>query len=279
MAFLTQPLHEFQNYLEGSAYSINTVDGYLQDLRQFQHFCQEQDVKQLREITADLIRQYLVWEADRGRGGATQARRLSSLGTFCSWAIEGRRMRGDNPVHLVEVPTLARRTIQTLTPAQVVRLLEAPDTQTVLGQRDRTILEVLYGCGLRVTELIDLELGDIDEQALVVENYNQHRRVPLPPLTKRWLEDYSQQVRPLLVQKSVPQVFLTLRGEPFSRQGLHKLVSRHARTADLKEANPRVLRNTFAVSWLTAGGDLGELQQIFGHVKLETTRFFTEVLA
>ncbi|MEO7995105.1 MAG: tyrosine-type recombinase/integrase, partial [bacterium] len=249
--------------------SPNTVDGYRRDLERFREFCLQSGLQTITAISRLTIQGYLGWENDQGRGARTRARRLSALRTFFEWCRE-RQFGDDNPAAQVETPKLERKLPQSLTVDHVLKLLAAPDVTTMLGYRDRTILELFYGSGLRVTELITLPLIALrsEEEVLLVQGKGRKTRVvPLHKPGWGWLLGYIKDVRPYLKGDTDPEtVFLTQRGEPFSRQGIHKLVKKYAEAAGLPNGvYPHLLRHSFATHLLAGGMDLRSLQAMLGH--------------
>jgi len=280
---LTAHVEQFVHDLEWvRRLSPHTVDGYRRDLERFMTFCHEQEITSLAPLTRLSIQQYLSWEDEQGRGARTRARRLSAMRTFFEWCRE-RGLHDDNPAAQVETPKLERRLPPTLTVEHVLTLLQSPDTTVPLGKRDRTILELFYGSGLRVSELIGLPITALhpDQGVLVVKGKGRKERVvPLHQQGWRWLMEYMRDVRPQLKGVNEPgTVFLTQRGEPFSRQGIHKLVKKYATNANLPSGvYPHLLRHSFATHLLANGMDLRSLQAMLGHAKLDTTEIYTHVV-
>lgn len=280
---LTAHVEQFVHDLEWvRRLSPHTVDGYRRDLERFLAFCREENILSLAPLTRLTIQQYLGWEDAHGRGARTRARRLSAMRTFFEWCRE-RGLHSDNPAAQVETPKLERRLPPTLTVEHVLALLNAPDTDTPLGRRDRTILELFYGSGLRVSELIGLPITALhpDQGVLLVKGKGRKERVvPLHQQGWRWLMDYMREVRPQLKGVTEPgTVFLTQRGEAFSRQGIHKLVKKYATAAQLPSGvYPHLLRHSFATHLLANGMDLRSLQAMLGHAKLDTTEIYTHVV-
>lgn len=262
--------------------SPHTVDGYRRDLERFLAFCKEQGVGAIAACTRLTIQRYLGWEDAAGRGARTRARRLSALRSFFEWCRE-RGLLEDNPAAQVETPKLERKLPQTLTEEQLRALLLAPDAGTPLGIRDRAILECFYGAGLRVSELIGLPLLALrPEQGTltVLGKGRKERVVPLHPQGWQWVQRYLREVRPHLAGMHDPgAVFLTQRGEGFSRQGIHKLVKKYAAQAGIPSGvYPHLLRHSFATHLLAGGMDLRALQAMLGHAKLDTTEIYTHVV-
>jgi integrase/recombinase XerC len=189
-----------------------------------------------------------------------------------------------NPAKLVATPRLEKRLPDFLETASVVELIEAPDTSTTLGKRDRAILELLYATGLRVSELVGLDLGDVDleERILrVVGKGRKERVVPFGQKARESLQDFLR-LRPELIKEGRPAgvdaVFLNARGGRLTTRSVEYLVDRHVgKLAQRLKVHPHTLRHTFATHMLNAGADLRAIQELLGHESLSTTQKYTHV--
>lgn len=210
----------------------------------------------------------------------TQARRLSSLRQFYRWRLREDPNAGD-PTASLQSPRLGRRLPRVLQEAEVERLLEAPDTDTPLGLRDRAMFELMYASGLRVSELVTLPLARLDLQrglVQVVGKGGKERLVPLGEWASDWLQRYLQQARPLWARHdSVDTVFCSQRGGAMTRQNAWLRIKLHARTAGIRQLSPHGLRHAFATHLLNHGADLRSVQSLLGHADLSTTQIYTHV--
>lgn len=258
--------------------SDNTLKAYRTDLSAFAGWQQRQGASLLQTRSGDLNR-YLAVQARTSVRSA--ARRLSSLRRFFRHQIREGRIRED-PTAGVNSPRLGRPLPKTLTEEEVEALLAAPDISTALGMRDRTMLEVLYATGLRVTELVGLRLDQVNlRQGVirVVGKGDKERLVPLGEEALYWLDRYLREARPDLY-KSLPDatLFPSRRGRPQTRQTFWHTVKRHAVKAGIKKPlSPHVLRHAFATHLLNHGADLRVVQMLLGHSDISTTQIYTHI--
>ncbi|MCF7221279.1 site-specific tyrosine recombinase XerD [Marilutibacter chinensis] len=225
---------------------------------------------------------YLAWRTREGYSPRSNARLLSALRAFYAWCLR-RGDRDDDPTALLESPKQPRSLPKAITESQVEALLAAPDVDSPLGLRDRAMLELMYACGLRVSELVELPATAVNlrQGALRVTGKGRKERlVPLGEEAQHWLERYLSRSRPQLAGKrSLPWLFVDTGGEAPTRQQFWRLVKRHAATAGIDPAriSPHGLRHSFATHLLNHGADLRSLQMLLGHSSLSTTQIYTLV--
>lgn len=264
-------------WLERGA-SANTQASYTYDLGRFSRWLREAGRTLEGADEADLQR----WLASAaGESARTQARRLSCLRQFYRWCHrEG--LRVEDPTARIRSPRLGQRLPRSLSETQVEQLLGAPDTTTPLGLRDRAMLELMYACGLRVSELVTLPLPRLNLARGLVQilgKGGRERLVPLGEWAGDWLARYLREARPLL-QGGLPvdAVFLSQQGEAMTRQNAWLRLKAHARQAGLGAAlSPHTLRHAFATHLLNHGADLRSVQSLLGHADLSTTQIYTHV--
>jgi integrase/recombinase XerD len=225
------------------------------------------------------IRNYL--SSMQGKTARTMARHLSSLRRLYSYLVREGIMKHDPSVR-VEAPNIGRQLPKSLTETEVEALLEAPNTGTSLGLRDRTMLEILYASGLRVSELISLQLKQVNLRQGVVRvlgKGSKERLVPLGEEAIEWLTRYQQSARiELLGQKISDALFPTKRGDAMSRQAFWYLIKRYAVIANInKTISPHMLRHAFATHLLNHGADLRVVQMLLGHSDISTTQIYTHI--
>lgn len=230
---------------------------------------------------ADLF-DYLAWRSAEGYAARSNARLLTALRAFFGWQVrEGHRP--DDPTALLEPPRLPRSLPKAITETQVEALLAAPDASTPAGLRDRAMLELMYACGLRVSELVGLPATGVNLRQGVLRvlgKGGKERLVPMGDEARHWLERYLAEARPRLAGRQVhATLFLTPRAGPLSRQQFWHLVKRHAAVAGIDPAriSPHGLRHSFATHLLNHGADLRSLQMLLGHSSLSTTQIYTLV--
>jgi len=225
---------------------------------------------------------YLAWRTGQGYSPRSNARLLSALRAFFGWRLR-RGERDDDPAALLQPPKLPRSLPKALAESQIEALLAAPDVDTPLGLRDRAMLELMYACGLRVSELANLPATAINLRQGVLRvmgKGSKERLVPLGEEAQHWVERYLAQARPQLAGKrALAPLFIGASGDAPSRQQLWQLVKRHAAVAGIDPAriSPHGLRHSFATHLLNHGADLRALQMLLGHSSLSTTQIYTLV--
>jgi len=265
----------------------NTLEAYRRDLRLFAEWLERQGRESIVAVTDADLSDYLAARYARrtsaGRLGraSTQARLHSSLKRFFQFAMRSGRVSAD-PTARLDAPKKPQRFPNTLSEADVEALLAQPDVGSVLGLRDRAMIEVLYASGLRVSELVGLKLSQVSLDMGVVRvmgKGSKERLVPLGEEALHWLPRYLKEARPELLNKgSSEYVFVTARGGPMTRQAFWHLIKRHAAAAIPGIAlSPHTLRHAFATHLLNHGADLRAVQMLLGHADIATTQIYTHV--
>ncbi len=260
--------------------SENTLSAYRSDLLGLSQWLKQQELDLLGAARADLLG-YLQRRVEEGAKPRSSARLLSSIRRFYRYLVR-ERMVSEDPSARIDAPKLGRSLPKSLTEEEVEALLAVPDTSVLLGMRDRTMLEVLYASGLRVSELVGLSLPQINlQQGLVkvIGKGNKERLVPLGEEALNWLERYVRNTRGMLlgaVQSDV--LFPSRRGSAMTRQAFWQLIKRYALQAGIsKPLSPHTLRHAFATHLLNHGADLRVVQLLLGHSSLSTTQIYTHV--
>ncbi|MGD8605904.1 MAG: site-specific tyrosine recombinase XerD [Myxococcales bacterium] len=261
------------------ALSKHTVDAYASDLVRFGTWLDEQQAE-LERVDEAHVAGYLVALSQAGSSARTQARALSSIRGFFRFLVQDKRHKRD-PTELLEGPRLLRKLPDVLTRDEVVRLLQAPVGSKPNRVRDRAMLHTMYAAGLRVSELVGLDLGDVnleDGFVIVLGKGNKRRLVPIGAHARAALSDYLSEVRPKWALAASRACFVTARGKPMTRQGFWKIVKKYARAVDItKPISPHKLRHSFATHLLVGGADLRSVQTMLGHADLATTQIYTHV--
>ncbi|TNF37059.1 MAG: site-specific tyrosine recombinase XerD [Gammaproteobacteria bacterium] len=262
--------------------SQNTLAAYRNDISGFALWLQQQGRDVYAASEAD-IQAYLAWRFHQGTRNRSAARLLSSLRRFYGYQLREHRIAID-PTALIEAPKPEKPLPKTLTEEQVEALLNAPDINESVGLRDRAMLELLYATGLRVSELVGLQLSQLSLDPGVVRimgKGNKERLVPLGEEALSWLQQYLHSARPDLLHKKAPSrsVFVTNRGEGMTRQAFWYLLKRHALSVsiDPDSLSPHTLRHAFATHLLNHGADLRVVQMLLGHTDISTTQIYTHV--
>ena len=260
--------------------SDHTLAAYRADLKGMALFLRKQSATLMSAQRADLLA-YLTQRVKGGARPRTTARLLSSLRRFYQYLLREGCLKSD-PSAQIDAPKLGRPLPKSLTESEVEALLQAPDVSQFLGLRDRAMLELLYACGLRVSELIELPVAQLNlRQGVlrVVGKGNKERLVPLGEEAADWLDRYQHQARPaLLAERMSEALFVTQRGSAMTRQAFWYLIKRYARQAGITTGlSPHGLRHSFATHLLNHGADLRVLQMLLGHSNLSTTQIYTHV--
>jgi integrase/recombinase XerD len=260
--------------------SKNTLSAYRTDLLALARWVSMQG----RSIMAADRGDVLGFIADRVEGGArprSSARQLSSFRRFFRWLVRERGGAND-PTAQISMPKIGRPLPKSLTEEEVESLLNAPDTDDPLGHRDRTMLEVLYATGLRVTELVSLQLGQVNLNQGVVRvigKGGRERLIPLGEESLEWLQEFIAGPREeILLEKQTDFVFPTRRGDRMTRQAFWHIIKRYTERAGITHPlSPHTLRHAFATHLLNHGADLRVVQMLLGHSDLSTTQIYTHV--
>nr|WP_186354059.1 MULTISPECIES: site-specific tyrosine recombinase XerD [Pseudomonas] len=260
--------------------SPHTRSAYRTDLLAFARWLEGRGLT-LESVGRDAVLDHLGWRLSEGYQARSTARFLSGLRSFYKYAVREGRLAED-PTLLVSMPQLGAPLPKSLSEADVEALLAAPDTEDTLGLRDRTMLEVLYATGLRVTELISLTLDEINlrEGSLrVFGKGSKERLIPLGEEAIAWLESYLKTARPLLLGGQPGDIlFPSQRGTPMTRQTFWHRIKLHAQVAGIRTSlSPHTLRHAFATHLLNHGADLRTVQMLLGHTSLSTTQIYTHV--
>ena len=260
--------------------SENTLNSYRYDLLQLASHLQNLGRTFEAARREDLLR-FLASQVQSGRSPRSLSRYLSGFRQFYQWLLREGRISED-PSALIESPKLGRGLPKALSEQQVEALLEAPDTATPLGLRDRTMLELMYATGLRVSELVGLEISNINLNQGVIRvtgKGDKERLVPLGEEAISWLQDYIAQSRPeLLKGADCRAVFVTARRAGMTRQAFWHSIRKYALQAGIEQSvSPHMLRHSFATHLLNHGADLRVVQLLLGHSDLSTTQIYTHI--
>jgi integrase/recombinase XerD len=259
--------------------SPRTLDAYARDLQRFAAWLAEREVG-LRDVQRATIRTYIGRRRDEGLSARSAARLLSALRGFFLYLVREEILDHD-PTADLRSPALWRTVPHVLSEEEVEALLAAPDTSRPIGLRDRAMLETLYATGLRVSELVGLEVSQVRLDPGFVRTFGKGRKeriVPLGSSAVSWLGRYLAEARPHLDRDRRPELFLNARGGRLSRQGFYKILRGHGLQADIRtQLSPHVLRHSFATHLLEHGADLRAVQMMLGHSSLTTTEIYTHV--
>lgn len=258
-----------------------TLAAYRRDLKTFAAWLEKERARSLDTVVPGDLEAYLAWRFARRSQPSSAARYSSALKRFYRYLLRENLIASDPTLNL-DRPKLPRALPKTLTETDVERLLNSADSDTVLGLRDRAMLETLYATGLRVSELVGLKLTALnlnDGVLRVTGKGNKDRLVPLGEESVQWLRRYMAEARPQLLEKRLSDaVFVTARGEGMTRQAFWHLIKRRALAAGItRPLSPHTLRHAFATHLLNHGADLRVVQMLLGHSDISTTQIYTHV--
>jgi len=275
-------IDQYLNYLlVEKGLSKTTLESYSGDMIRYQKFLQRNKTQCISENDTALVLKHLIALRDAGLGARSRARHLVSIRGFYRFMVQERIVKHD-PARLVDLPKPSMKLPDVLSVEDVTQLLETPDTDKPRGARDRAMLELSYAAGLRVSELVNLKLQDINLEAgfvRVLGKGSKERLVPIGLHAKDKIESYLGKSRKtLLKNQASPYLFVARAARPITRQGFWKLLRKYAMLAQLNiKVTPHSLRHSFASHLLEGGADLRAVQVMLGHVDIATTQIYTHV--
>lgn len=281
---LSRPMREaMQEYIDylgmERALAANTVEHYQRDLNGFARFLAGAGCQLPEKITADHIVAFLDQQQQAGRSTATISRRMSAIRGFCRYLTREKRLPRDISQSL-QTPRLKRPFPHVLTQAQTERLLQLPDTRTPTGLRDKAMLEIIYGCGLRVSELVALTVHDINRELgliRVLGKGGKERVIPIGDYALAALTAYLAHARAALLHgKQTQELFVNFRGGKLSRSGFWRIIEAYGARLNL-EIHPHTMRHSAATHMLENGADLRVVQEFLGHSDISTTQIYTHL--
>lgn len=260
--------------------SSHTVEAYGRDLERYVKALEEKGVTEPDDVTRPLIEEHLEHLAEEGYAPSSVERALSAIKSFHRFMLQ-EEISSVSPAAALPLPKKAERLPDVLSVRQALALLDQPFPKTATGQRDRAIIEVLYGCGLRVSELTGLDVGAVsleDEVVRVIGKGSKERLVPLMGSAHKALAEYLSDWRGELVSsRSGAAVFLNVRGGRISRQSVFAIVERAGRVVGIDGLHPHTLRHSFATHMLQGGADIRIVQELLGHSSIQTTQLYTHL--
>lgn len=272
----------FLDYLSAErGLSANTISAYRTDLAKFSNYLAEVGIKSLNEVKRDTIRNFMLRCKDKNLSANSISRALVAIKVFARFLLREKIISKD-PADLVDSPKLWSRIPEVLLPIEVERLLAVPDVRSISGMRDKSILELMYATGLRVSEASYLTIPDINLDVgflRCVGKGSKERVVPLGNKAIIALKRYLEVSRPKLIKRQTNEyLFLNRSGKRLSRQSIWKIIKRSARIAKIKKKiKPHTLRHSFATHLLERGADLRSVQEMLGHSNISTTQIYTHI--
>jgi len=269
-AYLTNEKHASQN----------TISSYLRDVTQFSEYLDSHDCA-IRDADSEMVQGYMNWMLGRGKSAASVTRFLASVKSFYNYLLANGDVK-ENPAKGVAAAKVERKYPEILTSKEVELFLEQPQCVDAKGFRDHAMLELLYATGIRVSELISLNVTDLNLAAGFIRcaSRGKERIIPLYHTAIKALTDYVRTIRPqLIADTEEAALFVNMNGERMSRQGFWKIIKYYQeKTGIQKEITPHTLRHSFAVHLLENGADLRSIQEMLGHADISSTQIYTHVV-
>ncbi len=273
---------EYASYLRlERCSSDNTITSYVRDVTQFCRYLEEVEETELLQCAQEHIERYIAYMTGRGKSAASVARSVASLKSFYSYLLSQGVVRSNPAKHTAAVRT-ERKLPQILSGKEVDLFLEQPQCVDPKGYRDHAMLELLYATGIRVSELIGLNVEDVNLPAGLIRcvSRGKERIIPLYAAAVKALTDYVRDIRPQLVlTPREPALFVNMSGERMSRQGFWKIVKYYQEKAQIdKDITPHTLRHSFAAHLLENGADLRSIQEMLGHADISSTQIYSHMV-
>lgn len=276
-------IKSYQSYLKiERGLSQNTIDSYCYDIERLLLFLESNNIEVSPIKIQEETLQQFIYEVSKEVNARSQARIISGLKSFFSYLIF-EDYRADNPLELMESPKLGRKLPDTLSIEEIDRLIDAVDLASNEGERNRAMLETLYGCGLRVSELVDLRISDLffDEGFIKITGKgNKQRFVPIAEITQKYITIYKDQIRchQTIHKADSDTLFLNRRGKKLTRAMIFTIIKRLAVEINLqKTISPHTFRHSFATHLLENGADLRSIQMMLGHESITTTEIYVHL--
>lgn len=272
----------YENYLtKVKQASSNTISSYMRDIRHFAQWLQMYAGTDVLDATQLSITEYLKRLSDEGRSAATVSRSLASLKNFYTYLVSSGFIE-KTPATDIHVDRGEKRMPQILSGREIELLLSQPVCVDAKGYRDKAMLEVMYATGIRVSELIELDVDDVNLELGIIKcnSAKKTRAIPIYPAALRALSTYLRDIRDTMIASNdETALFVNINGVRMSRQGFWKILKHYQETAHIeKEITPHTLRHSFAVHLLENGADLGSLQELMGHCDISSTQLYTHMI-
>jgi len=261
--------------------SSNTLSSYLRDIRQFGEYLTSHDMPGYADAGEEELSDYISWLRSAGKSVATVSRNIASLKCFYAFLLS-QKLVDANPTGKLVPDKATQKLPQILTSKEVELLLEQPECVDAKGYRDKAMLELLYATGIRVSELISLNVTDLNLSVGVIRcvSHEKERFIPLYPAAIRALSEYIEFVRPQMIARDdEPSLFVNVSGERMSRQGFWKIIKSYQVKAHIeKDITPHTLRHSFAAHLLENGADLRSIQEMLGHADISSTQIYSQLV-
>ena len=277
---MEKQLKQFYKFLEvDKKVSNNTLQSYKRDLKQFSEYLDEKGIK-YNKVTEQDIKEYLEHlSEEEGKKPSTISRTIASIRAFYQYEVKNKKTM-QNPTENIQSPKIEKRTPCILTSQEVELLLEQPKDVDLKGTRDKAMLEFAYATGMRVTEIISLNVEDVnlDEGYVVCRSSKKERTIPLGNISLKALKDYMENARDIMIKDDdVKALFVNINGTRLTRQGFWKIIKYYKEQANIKtDITPHVLRHSFATHLIQNGADIKSIQSMLGHSDISSTQVYMQ---
>lgn len=277
---MEKSIHEFESFLRDQRkLSSNTIVSYKRDLKYFGQYLKNQNIDHYKDaVNVDLLK-YVISLKKSGKAAATLSRNIASIRTFYGF-LHNKGYIQDNPSLELEAPKAEKKIPAVLTLQEVEKLISKPDTRTSIGKRDKAMIELLYATGIRVSELIAMNLSDVNTTMGYIRcsSNSKTRVIPLGSMASKAVDAYLNLARSQMISEDNEALFVNYYGKRMTRQGFWKVVKRYSEEAGInKSITPHTLRHSFALHLVQNGADLRAVQEMLGHSDVTTTQIYLEM--
>ena len=274
-------LNDFTNYLvTDKKVSANTLQSYIRDIKQYMDYLQSSGMAGCTDVTPTAYLGYITYLQKMGKAPTSVSRAIASTRSFYKFLCS-KKMCDINPVEKVHALKSERKLPQILTGDEIQLLLAQPSGKDFKGKRDKAMLELLYATGIRVTELVSLDVGDINLEIgyIICRRQTKERIIPIYPRAASALKEYINDERSFMLDEGSDALFVNVNGTRLTRQGFWKIIKSYTEKANInKDITPHTLRHSFAAHLLENGADIKSLQEMLGHADVSSTQIYTSII-
>jgi len=274
-------LNDFTDYLvTDKKVSANTLQSYIRDIKQYMEYLQSSGISGCADVTPTAYLGYITYLQKMGKAPTSVSRVIASTRSFYRFLCS-KKMCDINPVEKVHALKSERKLPQILTGEEIQLLLAQPTAKDFKGKRDKAMLELLYATGIRVTELMSLNMGDINLEIgyIICRRQTKERIIPIYPRAASALKEYINDERNFMLDENPDALFVNINGTRLTRQGFWKIIKSYAEKAGInKDITPHTLRHSFAAHLLENGADIKSLQEMLGHADVSSTQIYTSII-
>ncbi len=271
---------DYKAYLETNHLQQNTASAYYTDAVQYLQFLRDKGVKKIEKTNLKQVKEYLFLLEKKQKSPSTIVRNIASLKRFYSF-LELKGLVSENPVEQIKPPKVQKELPEILTPEEVALLLEQPSGSDPKSVRDKAMLELLYATGIRVSELISLQIGDVNPKIGYIKcrKQKEERIIPIGKVALNAIENYIGVIRTSVATPEETALFVNMNGKSMTRQGFWKILKQYADMAGIqKKITPHTLRHSFAAHLLENGADLQSIQSMLGHSDISSTQIYEKII-